>query len=136
MDEEMFNVSAVFPNIAIQLRSALANMHLAAAQLAPAAERERDPELDAKASLLDQSYYRMLRLVNNLNAAGSLSEEGPLPVRDRDLVEAVREICDATQSLAALRDIRLEFRCAVERHICAFHFFAWSSCSISCSPTP
>lgn len=124
MDEEMFNVSAVFPNTAIQLRSALANMHLAAAQLAPAAERERDPELDAKASLLDQSYYRMLRLVNNLNAAGSLGEEGPLPVRDRDLVEAVREICDATQSLAALRDIRLEFRCAVERHICAFHFFA------------
>ena len=42
MDEEMFNVSAVFPNIAIQLRSALANMHLAAAQLAPAAERERE----------------------------------------------------------------------------------------------
>ena len=39
-------------------------------------------------------------------------------------MEAVREICDATQSLAALRDIRLEFRCAVERHICAFHFFA------------
>ena len=35
MDEETFDISAVFPNIAIQLRSALANMHLAAAQLAP-----------------------------------------------------------------------------------------------------
>ena len=69
MDEETFDISAVFPNIAIQLRSALANMHLAAAQLAPAAEREKDPELDAKAALLDQSYYRMLRLVNNLNVA-------------------------------------------------------------------
>ena len=124
MDEETFDISAVFPNIAIQLRSALANMHLAAAQLAPAAEREKDPELDAKAALLDQSYYRMLRLVNNLNVAGSLREEGPLSVRDRDLVEAVREICDASQGLAALRDIRLEFCCAADRHICAFHYFA------------
>ena len=124
MDEEQFNIACVFPNIAAQIRSSLGTLHLAAAQLAPALERERDPELDAKAALLDQSYYQLLRLVNNLNVAGSLGQEGPLPVRDRDMVEAIQMICDATQSLADLRNIRLEFRCTSAHHVCAFHYFA------------
>ena len=124
MDEEQFNIACVFPNIAAQIRNSLGTLHLAAAQLAPALERERDPELDAKAALLDQSYYQLLRLVNNLNVAGSLGQEGPLPVRDRDMVEAIQMICDATQSLADLRNIRLEFRCTSAHHVCAFHYFA------------
>ena len=124
MDEEQFNIACVFPNIAAQIRSSLGTLHLAAAQLAPALERERDPELDAKAALLDQSYYQLLRLVNNLNGAGALGQEGPLPVRDRDMVEAIQMICDATQSLADLRNIRLEFRCTSAHHVCAFHYFA------------
>ena len=132
MDEEQFNIACVFPNIAVQIRNSLGTLHLAAAQLAPALERERDPELDAKAALLDQSYYQLLRLVNNLNVAGSLGQEGPLPVRDRDMVEAIQMICDATQSLADLRNIRLEFRFTSVRSTIS----PSSSWSISCSPTP
>ena len=45
----------LFSNIAAQLRGALSNLHLAAAQLVPAEAREQDPELDARAALLDQS---------------------------------------------------------------------------------
>ena len=85
MEAEQFDFSVVFPNIAAQLRSVLGNLHLAAAQLAPAIRREGDPALDSTASLLDQSYYRLLRLVNNLTAAGELGQDAPLPVRDRDL---------------------------------------------------
>ena len=56
MEAEQFDFSVVFPNIAAQLRSVLGNLHLAAAQLAPAIRREGDPALDSTASLLDQSY--------------------------------------------------------------------------------
>ena len=84
----------LFSNIASQLRGALSNLHLAAAQLVPAQAREQDPELDAKAALLDQSYYQLLRLVNNLSAAAVyLGSDKPLPLQDRDIVDAVRELC-------------------------------------------
>ena len=55
MEQEPFDLSQLFPNIAAQMRGAMANLRLAAAQLAPAAARETDPDLDARAALLDQS---------------------------------------------------------------------------------
>ena len=121
MDREPMDFSALFPNIAAQLRGALGNLHLAAARLAPAAERERDPALDARAALLDQSYYQLLRLVNNLTAAENLAKPTPLPLRDRDLVETVRSVCASAQDLAEMRGLRLEFCSAEDYHVCAFH---------------
>ena len=121
MSQEPIDLSRVFPNIAAQMRSALCNLHLAAAQLVPAAARERDPALDAKAALLDQSYYQLLRLVNNLTAAENLAKPTPLPVRDRDLVETVRSVCASAQDLAEMRGLRLEFCSAEDYHVCAFH---------------
>ena len=56
METQPLDLSSLFPNIAVQLRSALNTLHLAAVQLVPAAERERDPELDSRAALLEQSY--------------------------------------------------------------------------------
>ena len=70
MEPDQNPLASLFPNISAQLRSALSNLHLAAAQLAPASAREQDPALDARAALLDQSYYQMLRLVSSLSAAG------------------------------------------------------------------
>ena len=88
------------------------------AQLAPAAARETDPDLDARAALLDQSYYRLLRLVNDLTAAGCLGqEEPPLPLRDRDLTETARSLCDSARGLAELLGLRLEFRSARQQQI-------------------
>ena len=136
MEAEQFDFSVVFPNIAAQLRSVLGNLHLAAAQLAPAIRREGDPALDSTASLLDQSYYRLLRLVNNLTAAGELGQDAPLPVRDRDLTETVRAVCAGAQGLFALKKVHLEFRSAADCHTCAFHQPPSSCCSTSCSPMP
>lgn len=119
MDPENHQLAALFPNIAAQLRSVLSSLHLAAAQLAPAEAREQDPVLDARAALLDQSYYQLLRLVNSLTAAASLQSEAPLSLQNRDLVELVSELCDRAEGLAALKGLKLTFTTPLHRHICA-----------------
>lgn len=110
---------SLLPEAAAQLRGALSNLYFAAARLAPASERERDPELDAKAALVDQSYYRLIRMVNNLSATRYLNGE-PLPLRDRDIVEFVAELFAKAASLAPLRGLETRLICAADQHICAF----------------
>jgi len=110
---------SLLPQAAAQMRGALSSLYFAAARLAPAAERERDPELDAKAALVDQSYYRLLRLVNDLSAVRYL-DEAPLPLRDRDIVDFVAELFAKAASLAPLRGLETRLVCAADHHICAF----------------
>ena len=93
--------------------------HLASAQLSPPSAREQDPALDARAALLDQSYYQMLRLVSSLSAAAYLASEEPLPLQDRDIVGMVSKTCEEAGSLAPLLGLELRFVCAMERHVCA-----------------
>lgn len=119
MEPEQNQLAALFPNVAAQMRGALSNLHLAAAQLMPAEAREQDPALDAKAALLDQSYYQVLRLVNSLSAAGALTDDSPLALQDRDLVSLVGELCEKTAALAPLLGLEVRFVCAFERLICA-----------------
>ena len=119
MEPDQNPLASLFPNISAQLRSALSNLHLAAAQLAPASAREQDPALDACAALLDQSYYQLLRLVNSLSAAACLSDNTPLRLQDRDIVALVSDLCDRAGSLAPLLGLEMRFVCALDRHICA-----------------
>ena len=86
MEQDQNRLASLFPDAAVQLRAALSNLHLAAVQLAPAEAREHDPALDQKAALLDQSYYRLLRLVNSMSSAAWLANSDPLPLQDRDIV--------------------------------------------------
>ena len=120
MDSKNQPLETLFPNIAAQLRSALNNLHLAATQLAPLSERENNPELDAKAALMEQSYYQLLRLVNNLTAAAYLSQESVCPLQDQDIVDVIRTVFQKSASLATMMGIQLRFSCAKERHVCAF----------------
>lgn len=110
---------SLLPQAADQMRGALSNLYFAAARLAPAAAREQDPELDAKAALVDQSYYRLIRMVNNLSAARYLNDE-PLPLRDRDIVDFVSELFAKAASLAPLRGLETRLLCAADSHLCAF----------------
>lgn len=110
---------SLLPQAADQMRGALSNLYFAAARLAPAAAREQDPELDAKAALVDQSYYRLIRMVNNLSAARYLRDE-PLPLRDRDIVDFVAELFAKAASLAPLRGLETRLICAADSHLCAF----------------
>lgn len=119
MEPELQDLSALFPSVAAQLRNALSTLHLAAAQLAPPSEREEDPALDAKAALLDQSYYQLLRLVSNLSAAALLREDQPLLLKDVDVVDLVESLCRRAEGLAAQLGLTLCFVCSMEHHICA-----------------
>lgn len=119
MEPEKNQLASLFPDVAAQLRGALSNLHMVAVQLVPEQEREKDPTLDAKAALLDQSYYQILRLVNNLSAAEQLTTEGLFALQNRDIVDLVGEICDRAGDLAPLLGLRLRFVCAPESHICA-----------------
>jgi len=111
----------ILPALSTQLRYALGNLHLAAASLVPAERREQDAQLDQQAAVLDQSFYQLLRLANNLTAAAYLSESDTLPLRDCDIVELVRDICLQSSSLAEHLGLQLSFSCRKESHVCAVH---------------
>lgn len=116
---ETNELAKLFPSVAAQMRSALSNLHLAAAQLVPVEKRENDPELDRRAAYLDQSYYQLLRLVNSLSMAACLNSESPLQLQDRDIVDLVSQQCDSAASLAPVLGLELRFVCAMDRHVCA-----------------
>ena len=77
----------VLPGIAVQLRGALANIHGALGRLAPERLRDRDTGTDRSAAILCQSYYKILRVVNNLSDAPMLAEDKPLDTENVELVE-------------------------------------------------
>ncbi len=110
---------SLLPQAAAQMRGALSSLYFAAARLAPAAAREQAPELDAKAALVDQSYYRLIRMVNDLTATRYLNDE-PLPMKDRDIVDFVSELFAKIASLAPLRGLETRLICAADSHLCAF----------------
>ena len=113
--------AALLPNIANQMRSLLSNLYLAASQVIPPEQREQDPALDAKAAILEQSFFRLLRLVNSMSAAEYLSDSQTLSLRDADLVKLVSEVCESSADLAEQLGIRLKFVCAMDRRVCAIH---------------
>ena len=113
--------AALLPNIANQMRSLLSNLYLAASQVIPPEQREQDPALDAKAANLEQSFFRLLRLVNSMSAAEYLSDSQTLSLRDADLVKLVSEVCESSADLAEQLGIQLKFVCAMDRRVCAIH---------------
>lgn len=119
MEPERNDLVSLFPGVAAQIRNTLASLHLAADQLVPPSAREEDPLLDRRAAQLDQSYYQLLRLVNNLSMAACLTSETPLPLQDRNLVSLVGDFCGKAASPAAQLNLNLRFVCAMDRHICA-----------------
>lgn len=119
MEPDVQQLAALFSNLSMQLRGTLANFHMASAQLIPTEAREADPALDAKAAILDQGYYQMLRLINNLSSVAALYSGESISLQDRDLVELVRNVCGQAESLAELCQLQLHFVCSIEHHVCA-----------------
>ena len=112
-------LTALFPHIAAQLRYTLSTLYLAAAELAPPEEREWDKELDMKAAALDQSFYCLLRLVNQLSAALYLTSEKSLPLKNRDIGVLVEEVCAQAESLAWYKGLTLRVDNQLGHHMCA-----------------
>ena len=118
MEHHQLQPESLFPVIAAQIREALSTMHLAALRAVPAQARELDPELDRRAAAMDQSYYRLLRLVNLLSAA-SVPPDAPLSLENRDMVGLLRDVCDRAVGLAELLGLELRFSCGLYRRVCA-----------------
>ena len=120
MDSDLRQMCRLLPEISTQLRNAMSNLHLAAAQLAPADRREEDPDLDLQAARLDQSYYRLLRLVNNLTALADLEQDTPPAERDQDIVKLVRSVYERAAFLGKQAGVQVKFSCDMAEHICGF----------------
>lgn len=121
MDLDRDQLASLFPQIAAQMRGMLSNLYLSAAQLTSAEARKKDPKVDSAASIMDQSYYQLLRMVTSLSSAEYLVTEQPFQLQDHDLVDLVSSVCEASSDLAEGLGLQLHFICAMDRHICAIH---------------
>lgn len=116
-EEEKRLLSEVLPNVAAQLRGAMGNLYAAMQTAAP--EMEKNPVLAREREIMQQSYYRMLRLVNNLSSTSMLLEEYVLPARNMDVVEWLEELCRQAQPLVEQVGIHLTFSCTLRSHVVA-----------------
>ena len=109
----------ILPGIATQLRGSLANIHAALGRLAPEQARDASADTDRSAAILCQSYYRILRVVNNLSDAPMLAEEKPLDTENVELVRFLDSLCCQGEALAQLMELRLTFTCPERAHTVA-----------------
>lgn len=115
-DEQM---SEVLQQVSGQLRLSLGNIHGALMRLAPPDIRDGEEKTDLNAAVLCQSYYRILRLANNLSDASEPERPADAGLVNDDIVEICRSVMDRAQVPAELVGIRLEFRCGKSGHIIA-----------------
>lgn len=115
-DEQM---SEVLQQVSGQLRLSLGNIHGALMRLAPPDIRDGEEKTDLNAAVLCQSYYRILRLANNLSDASEPERPADAGLVNDDIVEICRSVMDRARVPAELVGIRLEFRCGKSGHIIA-----------------
>lgn len=102
-----------------QLRSSLGNIYSALTRIAPPALREGEAGTDLDAAVLCQSYYRILRLANNLSDAANLGGPSAARLENGDIVGFCRKLMERAGGPAELLGIRLDFRCEKNSHIIA-----------------
>ena len=123
MSEELFHqdesLSEVLQQVSSQLRLSLGNIHNALNRLAPPDLRDEQEGVDLDAAVLCQSYYRILRLTNNLSDASEPERPMGQELSNDDIVGVCREVMERAELPAELLGIRLEFRSAKVGHIIA-----------------
>lgn len=123
MSQELFHqdeqMSEVLQQVSSQLRLSLGNIHSALTRLAPPDARDGSEKTDRDAAVLCQSYYRILRLANNLSDASEPERPAGEDLVNDDIVAFCRDVVDRAQGPAGLLGIRLDFRCAMSGHIIA-----------------
>ena len=123
MSEKPFDnnqeLERVLGQVSNQLRGSLGNIYQALNRIAPMEVREGNGAVDRDAAVLCQSYYRILRLANNLSDAAHLEGPSAAQLRNGDIVGLCRDIMDRARHPAELLGIRLDFQCEKERHTIA-----------------
>lgn len=117
--EELRLLTEVLPNVAQELRGAMANVYAAANRLAPPDARENDPTLDKNAAIFTQNYYKMYRVIGNLTDAKKLAETGLFPLANDDIVGVCRKVCEIAGSLFEDQGVALVFESDRGGHIIA-----------------
>lgn len=108
--EELRLLTEVLPNVAQELRGAMANVYAAANRLAPPEAREQDALVDRNAAIFTQSYYRMYRVIGNLTDASDLAETGRFALANDDIVGVVRSVCEKAEALFEAEGVTLTFQ--------------------------
>lgn len=123
MPDDLFHkdtqLSEVLQQVSGQLRLSLGNIHSALTRLAPPEQRGREQGVDLNAAVLCQSYYRILRLANNLSDASEPERPEGTGLMNDDIVALCRSVADEARLPAQLLGIRLDFRCAKASHVIA-----------------
>lgn len=114
-------LAEVLPNIAVQLRSSMANVCAAADLIAPSEARESDPALDRHAAILSMSCQRMHRLIGNLSTMGELMQNGHFPLNNNDVIPFCRSLCERAEPYFALRGLTLRFSADRESNVLAMN---------------
>lgn len=109
----------VLEQVSGQLRSSLSNIYRSLERIAPPELRDEKAGLDNDAAILCQSYYRILRLTNNLSDAAQFDRPIHPRLRNDDIVGFCREIMARAKAPGVLLGLELEFRCAKSSHIIA-----------------
>ena len=87
--------------------------------LPPPDVRDGEEKTDLNAAVLCQSYYRILRLANNLADASEPERPEGAGLVNEDIVELCRSVMERAQVPAELVGIQLDFRCRKNSHIIA-----------------
>lgn len=117
-EEQMRLLGEVLPHVAQQLRIPLNNLSLAASRLT---ERNDSEKVQRDSAVLQQSYYRMLRLVNNLSCAPMLLDETAFLKQNVEMVAWLNGLCCQAEGLFAEKGVTLLWQCAMPYHIVALH---------------
>lgn len=120
-EDSQILLEQIMPQIAAQLRGAMGNIHTALTRLVPEEMPEGEGSTGQSAAILCQSYYRLLRLVNNLSAAPLISQTEPLETKNVELVAWLTELMHCAQPLVAHAGVRLTLRCSLTAHVAAIH---------------
>ena len=118
-NEKKPELGEVLQQVSGQLRSSLNNIDRSLERIAPPELRDQENGLDVDAAILCQSYYRILRLANNLSDAAILDKPIRARLRNDDIVGFCRDVIRRVQMPAELLGLDLDFRCAKSSHIIA-----------------
>ena len=112
-------LNEILPNVASQLRGPLGNMHVAIQRMTP--QDGADEKTERNMAILAQSYYRTMRLVNNLSAAPMLLDTTPFLTANVELVAWLKGLVAQAQPLAEEAGVEVRFTSPLPHHSVAIH---------------
>jgi signal transduction histidine kinase len=120
MDKEQEMLCRVLGSVAVQMRGSMGNIQAALERLVPD-ELPAGSAAEKNAAILTQSYYRLLRIIDNLSTAPILTEETTIESGDADIVEWLEHLISQARPLVEGQGLTLTFRCAEDYHRVAMH---------------